>query len=696
VSPTVPAPVIEPAGHRALAAALRAHCDRLLPDERDTLDALDAGDWSALNPNALSSTLERGMDKARRHRRGAHYTRGEDVMRVLRPTLVQPWQGRIDAAHDAQELRSLHGALLRYRVLDPACGGGAFLVLAFEQLQALEDRLRGRAQTIGPEGLLPAQRVSVRQCLGLDLMPLAVATTRAALTATQLQRARVKDDLTELQRALTHTIRQADALLEPWPAVDAVVGNPPFLDGRAITSTHGQRYKAALRRRFPTISGRADYCVHFFHKAHDALPSGGRAGLVGTNSIRENHSREGGLDYILASGGTITEAVATQRWAGDAAVQVSIVCWVKGEAAGPRTLRWQDEAGAWHGAQLDRIPSSLSHKLDVTTARALDANRRPKRCFEGVQPGHSGFCIGSATRAAILARSPAEAALLHPVLNGRELLTRGSERPHRWLIDMHGLGLSEASSHPMLLAHLRDKVLPDWTRQAQRERARSGRPSGEHQRRLKAWWQLKRRRTVLLDATSTLPRYIACARVTKRPIFVFLDPAIYPDSALSVFALADDYSFGVLQSRFHWAWFTARCSTLEARFRYTPSTVWDSFPWPQRPGVGQIEAVAEAARALREQRARVQSAEGIHLRALYRRAERESADPLARSQRALDRAVAQAYGADPGTDPLAMLLEINQACAQAEDRGAPVLGPGLPPWVEEPSRFVSEDRVGAP
>ena len=33
------------------------------------------------------------------------------------------------------------------------------------------------------------------------------------------------------------------------------------------------------------------------------------------------------------------------------------------------------------------------------------------------------------------------------------------------------------------------------------------------------------------------------------------------NDALRVFPFADDYTFGVLQSAFHWVWFVNRCST---------------------------------------------------------------------------------------------------------------------------------------
>lgn len=103
----------------------------------------------------------------------------------------------------------------------------------------------------------------------------------------------------------------------------------------------------------------------------------------------------------------------------------------------------------------------------------------------------------------------------------------------------------------------------------------------------------------MLTAINKIPRYIACGRVTKRPIFEFIDPAIHPNDSLAVFPLADDYSFGILQSGLHWQWFTERCSTMKADWRYTSNTVFDSFPWPQAPSIKSIAAVAEAAVALR-------------------------------------------------------------------------------------------------
>jgi hypothetical protein len=77
----------------------------------------------------------------------------------------------------------------------------------------------------------------------------------------------------------------------------------------------------------------------------------------------------------------------------------------------------------------------------------------------------------------------------------------------------------------------------------------------------------------------------------------------WPGNALSCVAFSDDHSFGILQSGIHWSWFIATCSKLKGDFRYTPESVFDTFPWPQKPKHEDIKAVAAAVtlRALRQE-----------------------------------------------------------------------------------------------
>ena len=181
----------------------------------------------------------------------------------------------------------------------------------------------------------------------------------------------------------------------------------------------------------------------------------------------------------------------------------------------------------------------------------------------------------------------------------------------------------------------------------------------------------------------------------KRPIFIFIDSEIRPGDALQAFAFSDDYSFGVLQSNVHWQWFIAKCSKLKSDFRYTPESVFDTFPWPQCPTLAQTDAVAEAGRQVRRVRVDALSKVEGGLRAVYRLLELPGKNPLKEVQDALDGAVLAAYGFSPKKDILAQLLALNLEVARREAAGEPVTAPGIPTGYPEPARLVTEDCICA-
>ena len=190
-----------------------------------------------------------------------------------------------------------------------------------------------------------------------------------------------------------------------------------------------------------------------------------------------------------------------------------------------------------------------------------------------------------------------------------------------------------------------------------------------------------------------LPRYIVCSRVTKRPIFDFIASTIRPDNAVFVFAFPDDYSFGILQSSLHWMWFVTKCSKLKSDFRYTPPTVFNTFPWPQRPTKKKVGAVAEAALEVRQARNDALQKTDGGLRAVYRMLELPGDNPLKDAHAALDAAVLDAYGFSRDVDLLAQLLDLNLEVAKRIERGDPVTAPGVPPGYPKPEDLVTDDCI---
>lgn len=669
--------------------------------------------WQFVNPAIFGSIFETALENTERHKLGAHYTHEIDIKKIVDPVIVQPWNRRIDQAETLDDYFKLLILLSLFKVLDPACGSGNFLFIAFKEMKALENRLLTEMRTkfnkpddarrIVPF-LQEYKYVTTDQFFGIDIKPFAVELAKVTLMiAKEMTWIERKEDHDNKSKPLPldnldKNIVCADALLDEngaprqWPEADAIIGNPPYQSKNKMQQEFGVEYMNRLRQAYPEIPGRADFCVYWFYKAHQQLKSGSFAGLVGTNTIRQNYSREGSLDYIVKNGGTIFNAVSSQDWSGDAAVFVSVVCWTKGDYPRPKQLYFFDAKNQLQCRVLPVISSSLSVKTDVAGAKVLACNRSPKKVFQGQTHGHEGFLLTKIEGLALLKKYPEYSDVLKPFLIGDELVSNFKSQPERFVIDFSHHDLIQASTYKILFQQLEKKVLPDIEKKAKDEEDGITKSNGRLAQ-LNIWWKMWRRREDMLKETSKLTRYISCARVTKRPIFQFISSEIRPNDVVMVFALEDDYSFGIINSGLHWNWFVEKCSTLGEQLRYTTESVWDTFPWPQNPTSLQIEMVAKATKVLRDERNRIMQENHWSLRDLYRIIEKPGRNPISDLQTALDHAVAAAYKFNENHDCLEQLLALNFAVSAREACGEPVQSPGLPEWYADKEKLVSEDCV---
>jgi hypothetical protein len=514
-----------------------------------------------------------------------------------------------------------------------------------------------------------------------------------------------KDDALPLDN-LDNNILNADALFMDWPEVDAIVGNPPYQSKNKIQKEYGVQYLHDLRERHPEVSGRADYCVYWFRLAHDYLKEGQRAGLVGTNTIRQNYSRESGLDYIVDHGGTITEAVSSMIWPGEAVLHVSIANWIRGEASGNKRLTLQvgnDPEEGWSHQDVPHINSSLSFALDVSKAKKLEANA-VGGCYQGQTHGHDGFLLEPTDAKALIKKDAKYAQVIFPFLIADDLVGEINSRPSRYVIDFHPRDMLDAQQYKVVFDRIKSKVLPDRKTAAQEEEDRNkpvlkANPDAHvnvhHANFLKRWWLMSYPRADLIEEIAKKKRYLVCGRVTKRPIFDFVSKVIRPNDALTVFTHDDDYSFGVLQSGIHWLWFNERCSTLKSDPRYTSNTVFDSFPWPQAPTAKAVRKVADAGNAFRKLRSDLREKHNTSFRELYRVLDNPGDHPLKKAQQKLDDAVRCAYGMDGTIDPLEFILDLNLKLAAKEAANEEIVGPGLPGVVKDRKSFVTNDCVSS-
>lgn len=625
--------------------------------EESELEALRAAcesDWTQVQPSIFGSLMEGGLGHDMQWALGAHYTHEADILKVINPTIVRPWQERIENISTHAQAVQAQNDLMDFVVLDPACGSGNFLYVAYQELRRLEQRLKEREAELrraagmrNPDQGALSLFFPLSNIQGIELNGFAVSVAKVTLwMGHKLTVDRLGLDEATLPLADLSAIRQGDALRMTWPRADAIVGNPPFHGDRNLRGLFGDDYVEWLRDEFDT--GVRDYCVYWFRKAHDHLEGGSRAGLVGTNSISQNRGRDASLNYLVEHGGIITEAVSSQDWPGEANVDVSIVNWVKRPTERPTPLILDGEQVA--GIDTALRPSTVP----IADVDPLPANRGI--AFQGFLPG-APYDLTLERGDELLSLADADySQVVRPYLDGRDITRRPTQQPSRYVVDFAQMPLEEAMAFPAAL-------------EVVRAQAKEPRESSNSYARNPHWWQFLWPRPDFRRAVTGSARFIAGTRVSKRITFCWCESHWRPSDSTNIFALEDDYSMAVLCSTIHTDWARGRSSTLEDRIRYTPSSAFDTFPWPANPSTGEREPAAEAGAALLARRSELCATHEMGLTELYNLLDEGGFTDLVELQRNLDEAVARAYGwtsLPSEADRNARLLELNRSIRAGE------------------------------
>ena len=627
--------------------------------------------WQNIEPSIFGTLFERALDASKRAYLGAHYTGAEDIMLVVEPVVMAPlrreWEEarrEIDAflnvgdsAAARERLEAFQRRLAGVTVLDPACGSGNFLYLALRSLLELEKTVIDYGAAQDWPGLRPA--VKPDQMLGLEINHYATELARTALWIGYIQWHQANGFAYDHSPILTplDTIRQTDAILdlsdpanpkEPeWPAAEFIIGNPPFLGRGGLRSSLGDDYTDTLHRlyggRLPRTS---DICCYWLENARGSIEKGRseRAGLLATQGVRGKDNRTV-LERIKESG-DIFMAYPDKEWMLEgAAVHISIVGFDDGTER-ERTFDGSGVAG--------NINANLTVGADLSRAKRLPENAGLS--FEGPSP-KAPFDVSPELAARMLEQplnvnGRPNSDVVRPVLNARDITQRARGM---FTIDFGMMGIDESCLYEMPFEHVKEYVYPKRLEKSQES----------HRNR---WWQYARPRPYVRETITKLGRYIATPRVSKHRLFVWVEPDVMCNDSTDVFAREDDYFFGVLHSRYHELWARGMGTQLreaESGFRYTPTTCFETFPFPE-PTDDQREAIAEAARELNQLRETWLNPPGLAASELKRRTLTNlyNARPtwLENAHSKLDVAVAAAYGwpADMGEqEVLGRLLALN-------------------------------------
>jgi hypothetical protein len=570
---------------------------------RKLADAAEA-DWQFIEPSIMGTLFERALDENQRAQLGAHYTSETDIKTLVEPVLMQPlrreWseikrklaasyaKGEGTAAARSQ-LASFQQKLSAITVLDPACGSGNFLYVSLQLLLSLEKEVVTFATQLG-FSLKP--QVNVQQLKAIEINPYAFELAQVSVQIGYLQWRRdngFDNDRTPVLQNLDG-FQNEDALLVPhyrskarslkearagehreddalkfytereWPEADVIVSNPPFLGNAFLRKELSDAYVNSLFHSFgERVARGSDLCCYWFEKAREQIEGKKckRAGLLATQGIRGGANR--GVLKRIKETGEIFFAESDSDWVlGGANVHVSMIGFDDG----------REEVKLLDGQKVPEINPNLTAHADTTEAELLKANRRI--CFMGPSP-KAPFDIPEATALPMLL----ESVNAHPVLNSDVIRPVESavdlvqQNRREWTLDFGSLAFESAVRYEAPFAYVKEHVFPlrsTNTRQTNAE-----------------WWQYERPRVEMRKALAGLPRFIATPGVSKHRIYVWRTPECLCNQGTLVFARDDDYAFGLMHSRFHEVWALAQGTQLrekESGFRYTPTTCFETFPFP--------------------------------------------------------------------------------------------------------------------
>lgn len=422
---------------------------------------------------------------------------------------------------------------------------------------------------------------------------------------------------------------------------DGIVGNPPFLGGKRISTVMGPAYNDWLSVEHEGAGKNADLVAHFFRRAWNIIREDGGFGLLATNTIAEGDTRQGGLEWMLNDGAVIHAAYPNEPWPGKAAVITSRVHVHKGGWQGERSLL---------GRPAPFISAFLSDREEWSPER-LKANEG--LAYQGSIVLGMGFVLSPDEARRMLDADPKNVDVVFPYINGDDLNSDPEQRPSRWVINFWDWPEERAATYRDPYAWIKERVYPERLEKSKEKSYRNI---------MSMWWQHWNVRPGLYhtigrggsfcqhpqswDEDRRLSRVLTVARVSKTLAFAFSDPATVFADQLVVFAFEAGSHFAVVQSNVHAVFAWQHSSKLKTDLRYSPSDAFETFPFPLAD-----DLLTDLGERLHQGRINVMRVDNIGLTKLYNRFHTDTErDPriedLRVLQREMDAAVARSYGWD--------------------------------------------------
>ena len=640
---------------------------------RELLLQCSERDWAKISPEIFGNLFQSVMNNVERRELGAHYTEEGNILKVIDGLFMDNLRQRFQAACKVSgkakrtaAIYALHQEIGRLQFLDPACGCGNFLVVAYRELRRLEDDIIDELYSI-EDGQYDMATFIIETHIGqfhgieIDEYPAQIAKVAMWLTDHQCNlRTAERFGKTRPSIPLTDSaeIINANSLHTDWPQADYIFGNPPFVGKQYQTPAQ----KTDIQMICGGIKGFGilDYVANWYVKAACIIAQNPnvQAAFVSTNSITQGEQASVLWQYLFKQDIEIHFAHRTFQWTSQASGKAAVHCVIVGfrQPARYTGAKYLFEYPDIKGLPEKYTVSNINQYL--TNAPSIIINKQRKQiCNElpmvfGSMPNDGGnLLLSTAEKQALIAAEPLAAQYIRPFFGSEEFLND----KERWCLWFHGISETRLNHDLKHMPKTAQRIESVRQKRSESDRATTKELAaiphlfGEIRQPASGNYLIIPR--VSSEARAFIPiGYVNCNTINSDANFMLPN--------------ATPYHFGILCSTMHNAFMRAVAGRLESRYRYSNTIVYNNFPFPFAPQSEGRPALA----AEQKHRAAIEAAAQAVLdaRAFYRReAAQEGLPPpsladlyrpdapftrLHQAHRALDKAVDAAYGYKGGHD----------------------------------------------
>jgi len=564
-------------------------------------------DWSRISPAIFGSLFQSVMDSTLRRNLGAHYTTEPNILKLIGPLFLDELRAEFEnIKQQPRKLAEFHQRLARLKFLDPACGCGNFLVIAYRELRQLELAvLRVLHKNAGTASLDVAQFTilcDVDQFYGIEIaeFPAQIAQTALWLMDHQMN-LRVSEEFgsyfVRLPLRKSATIVHGNALRQDWreivkPAeLNYILGNPPFGGKKEQSAVQKQE----MTRIFADVPGAGvlDFVTAWYRKAVDFMADNPaiKAAFVSTNSITQGEQVGVLWSDLLKRGVRIHFAHRTFQWTsegrGKAAVHCVIIGFALHDVANKRIFEYEKPQGDPHEIKAKVINPYLVDAPTALIERRSDPliSGTPKMVYGSMPIDNGNLILSSQARAELLSVCPNAEKYIRQYVGGDEFINK-ILRYCLWMVDCDPADLRL----PGIIRN-RIEANQDYRRSSQRPQTR----------------KLAKTPALFGEIRQPSTPYLLIPKVSSQnrdyiPIG-FCPPNTIASGTTLIIPMATLYGFGILQSAMHMAWTRTICGRMKSDYQYSSTIAYNNFPWPQNPTEKQQQVIETAAQAVLDARA---------------------------------------------------------------------------------------------